>query len=792
MAASLTVTDQTDQQQKPMGDEATPNDQSTQAQPDGLICGVEQDLVKALQDIRLTYEISWSPKRRGAVQRTLKAFEFLKNNPYSVFQYDQFEYNPILAVLSGQASADDLEMYANNDNVYQMLALSFIAVGTNNQDKTRYMPINPQNEEDLKFSDKASMMQADIERRNDTSSKSKLELLNLWCAGSYFSYVRNVVDAERCGTTKEPVMGLVDVMALPNRYVCSGCGNVVPQQHTNPFTRTTCDACQKPLGQSEYYPEESMSIPMQVGEQDVANSMTAIDIYNLLYIEVDPDALELRQSPLCDLKTNTDAAAVRACYPAMYQQIVPGMNQQSTGQDSIDQIARDRVTSPNSVRSAPVQELRGVFSRCWFQPWSFNQHNDPAIAERLKQKFPKGCKLVTWGNDLVLEVTEERMLDHWSWCGTIEGLGLYPFGIGDVAINIQERINNAANNVEAYMDRLAFPNVLADVDAINVVAMNKNPQGGGQFVGVKRVKNGVTGSRDPLENYLWQPTYHVDSKLYDYGQQLILLAQLLTGIQPQIFGGGTTRGVDTASGQQQQLNTAMGRLMLFFSLIRSEHAIRSRNAVKCMARNIIGSARIVVPGDVEDEWKNEFVLESDVQGDFEAYPESDQGFPASYEEMRDRLQTIFSNLKENPLAAELLNDPDNAAIVAKYLLPDGIRVPDAAARNKIKAVLQQLSEGQPIVTSGPTGQPINIPSIQPDPDFDNMDLIVSLSKIWANDNYKLQVIKPLGFENVRAYFRLASQYQAQQKAQSALQMNNAVSNAAGQPGAPQQRGAMAA
>jgi hypothetical protein len=783
---SVTVIELEDEQEakdrQPQGDEATQDDPSEQADDAG-IADIDPNLVDALMELRRKFEISWSPKRRALVQRALKAFEYLKNNPYSIFQYDNFEYNPILAVLTGNRQADDLEMYAYNDNVYQMLALSFIAVGSNNQDKTRYMPVNPDNELDLTIADKASTMMADIERRNDISKKSKLELLNLWCTGSYFSYVRNVTDSDRWGTTKEPVTVMVDVTALPDRFVCPQCGNVVPLQHTNPFSRTVCDQCKKPLSQADFYPEEKMSIPMQVGEEEVANTATAIDVYNLLYVDADPDAMELAESPILDLKSEVKAGAIRAAYPHMRDKITAGVKGSTTG-DTLDQIARDRLTSPNSMRSGLAEELRGEYSRCWFQPWAFDQIDDKNIADQLKERFPKGCKLVSWAGDIPLEVIEDRMLDHWSWCGTIDGLGLFPFGVGDVALSVQDRINDTANNIHAYMDRLAFPHVLADVDAINISAMNTNSQSGGQVIPVKRVKNGV-GVREPLQNYLWQPNYHIDPKMYEYGQQLLMLAQLLTGIQPQIFGAGTTRGVDTATGQEQMLNTAMGRLMLFFNQIRSEHAVRSRNAIKCMARSIVGSRRVIVPGEADGEWKNEYILETDVQGDFEAYPESDQGFPASYAEMRDRLQQLLESMKLNPFAAEILQDPDNAAIVAKYLLPDGIRIPGAAGRSKVKNVLQQLAQQEPIVTPGPNG-PVVLPSIQPDPDFDDMDLIVSLAKAWAQENYKLQLINPKGFDNVRAYFRLASQYQAQAKTAQALQMQQAAAGAAGQKEPPSQ------
>jgi len=772
---------------QPIGEEATPEDQSTQSDGEGQLQEIDPNLAKSALEIRTQFKLSWSSKRRYLVQRVLKSFEFLKGNPYSVFQRDSFSYDPVMAVISGQKDADNLELYAHNDNVFQMLALSYIAVASSNQDKTRWLPVNPEEEKDQQISDRASTMMADIERRNGNAALQKLEALYHWCAGSYFSYARNIVDKQRAGFTDQPIYGMT-VAKIPNRYICKACGNVQPESHSNPFMQHVCQGCQAPLTPSDWYPEEEYQVPMQVGKEQVANAMTAVNVFCLLNVDADPNAMELRETPIIDLEGELTAAAVRTKYPALHDKIQPGTYGSGNPEDEIARQARDNVTSPSGRSSFNMgTDQRGTYSRCWIQPWAYNLL-DKERADALKEKFPTGLKIVTWGPDTVLEMVEEDMLAHWTWCPIIKGLGLFPFGIGDSSVSIQERINDVANNVHAYMDRVAFPNILADVDQINVGAMNQNAGGGGQVIGVKRVKAAAGGPRETLASALFQPQFHIDSGIYSYGQTLLQLAQLLSGIQPQIFGAGTNKGVETMGGQAQMLDTAMGRLMLFFKEQREEHAFRGKNAVKCMAKLVDGQMRIRVPSEIEGEEKNEYILETEVQGDLDSYPEDDDSFPESYAEVRERLLQLAQNLKNIPFLGELLDDPDNGAIFAKYMLPRGIEVPGTAARIKVKLVLDQLSKSQPASVQDPaSGQVIVMPSIKPDPDFDDFTTCVALATKWGLDNFRLQITQPQGFENVRAYLKLASQYQAQKSMQYNAQLQGAVQGTAPQDGAPAQQ-----
>ena len=74
--------------------------------------------------------------------------------------------------------------------------------------------------------------------------------------------------------------------------------------------------------------------------------------------------------------------------------------------------------------------------------------------------------------------------------------------------------------------------------------------------------------------------------IFQYAASLKQDMELLVGTPPQVFGAGTQEGIETASGQAQQLNTGMVKLGLHWLMIRKEHADAAENAIKCAAKNM--------------------------------------------------------------------------------------------------------------------------------------------------------------------------------------------------------------
>lgn len=743
--------------------------------------GIGDQEKKDLLEVRKTFKESFSGKRRIFVRRSIRAFEFLKNNPYILFNEDTLDFDTLSTVLGGGQNQNQIQAYQYNDNIYQMLGLAFIAALSPDVPKTRFQPVDPEDEEDIMVASKASDIQADNERKNGIKALQKLELLYLWCTGSYFAYTRNIVDKNRAGVTRDPVMEMQMKTVLPARFICPSCGEVTPEDDINPFqSHQTCKSCGQKLSGEDYYQEVSMPVPTKVGEIETPNSMTCMTILSGLNVDADPDALELDESGILDFEGEVNIAAVRSSYPGMYQQLQRGEPGDTSGGENTAKQARKTVTSPSGSIATTSGDCRGTYSRCWIQPWAFSILEDQGKADRLRTLFPDGCRLVTYG-EVFLQAVPERMMDHWTWCPTIKGIGLYPFGVGDAALDIQVRINDCANTVHAYMDRLAFGTVFFDADKIDWAKITSKPLNPGNGTPINRQKD--DGSESKIEDLIYQPQFHIDSKIYEYGASLVQLAQVIAGVQPQTFGGSDPN-VKTMGGQEQALRTALGRMKLFWDQIREEHAARASQSVRCTIANMEDKLKIT-KGDEEGGFSQITLLKQELTGDFLAYAESDDGFPSSYAEVQQRIMELMSHVKDNPFLIPVLTDPDTQKVVARYLLPEGIKLPGDRERARLKILIKMMSKESPTPVPGPTGIML-VPSRQLDEDYDDAQMATQLARNWLQENWQMQEgpnqEDKEGFSNVLSFLKQAAFVNAKNAAKQALVM--AQQAAGGEAGGP--------
>lgn len=758
--------------------------------------GVTKQMCDDLLDVRRRYLEGDSPKRQAYLRRAMRGFETFKNNPYALWNEgtgSMDTLDEIVSFLDPDGSTDE-DLYQYNDNIYQMLGLTLISALSADVPKCRYQPTDAENEADIRVAEKASTIQAFNERRNNVKGLQKKELLYLWTTGSYFTYVRNIVDSDRAGTTNIPVTAMVPHTISPNQYRCPNCGNAMNEDDdTDVFSSPQCSDCGSQLTASDWYPEEQMPVPMRVGTQQVPNAMTAMDVVCGLNVSVQPDCEELYQSPYLDYSLETDIGSVRSWYPGAYQIIQAGAYGDQATSDQMSTNARLTMTSPSGSRLMNMRAHSGTYSRCWLQPKAFNLLDDQNRANDLRQAFPEGVKLVLWAGETILDAVPEKLVDKWTWCPTIKGTGMYPMGIGDAALDVQVRINDTANTIHAYMDRMAYGTLIYDSDIIDGENFGRKSLTPGNAIGVHRVDE--SGQRIPLEQLMVQLHQGLDGKIFEYGQQLIQLMQMIAGVQPQSYGGSDPN-VQTASGQAQMLHQAMGRMQLFWDQMREEHADRAVNSVRCTIDNMDAQMKIVVQGDTDDSPQTMHLMRSELTGDFMAYPESDEGFPASYGEIQARIMQLLTQGQKSPIIASIMSDPDTQKVIARYILPDQIKLPGDAERSRLKELMVQLSQTPPQVMQpppqqqqpgappAPPPQPMVLPSIMPSQDYDDMQMASMVSKTWLQKNWRLS--QTPGFQNVLAFLKVTTHFAQQAAIQQQLQLQAAAKKQGGgpQPGGP--------
>jgi hypothetical protein len=745
-----------------------------------------------LMTIRRLYKEQWTMVRRVYLRNMLRKMEYLKGNQYYVVGPDGFTFqDPFQSQAGSQGSEQgkDQDVYKYVTNIiqwFERVLVKTIGVTPN----IRFQPANAASDIGNRVAQHASRANAYVERMNDEPVLTKQKVSYLSLCGSYFVYTRPVRDSRLSGDKTEviPDEAMEERQVSQDRYACPQCGEETPLDQMAVESKLQCKFCGAPVSEADFFPGEKLPMPvmkqgqpdangqMQGGTKEVPQMQVRKSLYTGLQVDAAPNADcetgdPLLHSPILDLSVEIDIGMLRAMYPDMWDELAGGGDASGSGDNEVDRITRLMAVTQNTgaawwTRSSGIitQGDMPTFSRTWYNPESFNKLPDRAQAKRLAGLFPKGCCVSSW-NGNYLDVRPCTLSEEWTWCGTRRGFGLYPPAILEPAMDFQDQINDSGNTESEYYDRMAVPGVAYDSTAITGKGLNGRYWSVGTWFPIRvKPKEGRT-----LQNVLWQPQFHMDKGISEYRQRLILMAQMTAGITPQMWGGSQTN-IETSSGQKQALQTATGISELYWEEVRGEAARTAKNAVKCLVRNATQDVFNVVKGD-DNRYSNEPIDLNALKNDFEAYPDTDQGFPATAEQQRQVWQQLILEGAQNPMVLSLFDSMRNQRMAARVLLPQDVEIPDEKYNTKVLEDLVRMKEGRmltlpapPPMPGMPPAPPIQIPSIQPTKYVDNMAICQKAAQDYLEENF--YAIKEEDaqkgtdyFQQIIAYIRLAAQFQ---------------------------------
>ena len=748
------------------GMENTPSDpmQGTADEPQNSAQLNEEDQQRLIALVR-SYKDQWSQDRVVLMQRCLQNLEFFKGNQFISFGPGESEFfNAVDWMNQGDHAqdTDDKDLYQYCNNFYQMLATGFVAALAPQVPKSKWMPEDAEQLSDVTTAKAAQILIDIIEQQNREQSLLKQQLLYLYTTGAVFRHTRYVVDGERAGTTREPVFNETETQLAPDRYHCFHCGATAPSQEMD---GQHCPNCFRPLGEDSFFPAEYGPVIQKVGEEEVPNGMVAQNLYSPLEVDCDPAANTLRQTPILNLEVEVHLGALRAAYPDMYEQISASPSSELSSNGSIDRIARQQVYAQTGAASSILQDQRPTLSRTWIQPWAFDLEDDREFGERMRAAYPTGLLLVSTGATF-LSAREASLTKEWTWAGTHEGFGLFPPSIGEIVVPFQKRYNDMANILHEFMDRCSSGVTLANADLIDTKSMQGKPMLPGVLNLVKLKRTGAPGSVR-LADALYQFQFQMHEEAFSYLDKLAYNAQMFAGIPPQVYGGSGDPSIETFGGQQQQLNSALGKLNIYWENLKEEHAQADELAVNCAKDNLTADMKQVIL-ERGSEFRNNYIRLDDLQGSVHAYADTDQGLPVTAAELRQRWMDLMQAAASNPLAQAIFDDPTNQEQAATALGVPNMVVPGAAMRAKVLQIIDKLlqAEAVPLVdpASGkPTGQVQA--TILPDRDIDDFTVLKQVVRQYCQENSDIPENNPAGWQNLLAYFTAAIAMETQQMAQ---------------------------
>jgi len=754
------------------GMEHTPSDpmQGNADEPQNSAQLSEEDQQRLIALVR-NYKSQWSQDRVVLMQRCLQNLEFFKGNQFISFGPGESDFfNAVDWMNRGEHAqdSDDKDLYQYCNNFYQMLATGFVAALAPQVPKSKWIPEDAEQLSDVTTAKAAQILIDIIEQQNGEQSLLKQQLLYLYTTGAVFRHTRYVVDAERAGTSREPVFNETETQLAPDRYHCFRCGATAPADAVGMDARR-CQNCHRPLGDDSFFPAEYGPVIQKVGEEVVPNGMVAQNLYCPLEVDCDPAANNLRQTPILNLEVEVHVGALRAAYPDMYDQIAASATSELSANGSIDRIARQQVYSQMGAGSSILQDQRPTLSRTWIQPWAFDLEDDREFGERMRTAYPSGLLLVNTGATF-LSAREASLTTEWTWAGTHEGFGLFPPSIGDIVVPFQKRYNDMANILHEFMDRCSSGVTLANADLIDTKSMQGKPMLPGVLNLVKLKRTGAPGAVR-MADALYQFQFQMHEEAFSYLDKLAYNAQMFAGIPPQVYGGAGDPSVETFGGQQQQLNVALGKLNIYWENLKEEHAKADELAVNCAKDNLTADMRQVIL-ERGSEFRNDYIRLDDLQGSVHAYADTDQGLPVTAAELRQRWMDLMQAAASNPLAQAIFDDPTNQEQAATALGVPNMVVPGAAMRSKVLQIIERLlqAEAMPVVdprTGAPTGQVK--PTIMPDKAIDDFTVLKQVVRQYCQENSDLPDDNPAGWQNLLAYFTAAVALETQVMAEQSQQ-----------------------
>jgi hypothetical protein len=688
-----------------------------------------------------------------------------------------------------------LEKYINN--ITQAVRRNFTAAVGRAVPPVIVRPENAENLADMTTAKAAQEAISIVESANDVRGMLNLEAQYLYLFGVYFRRTRFIIDATWLGYKEEPEYGDVEAQITEEHFHCTSCGvdTNAAQVDTSDPENMQCGNCGSKVGPQDFYPGESSTVIGKIGTKKRANGLPKWSVYSPLQIDTDPTKECLADVSLLALEQENDAAEIRATFPNKKDEITEGAESATNDNGTYDRLVRTSLFSSSGNVAADIFEARGTFAQIWVQPKAYDELTGPdqqPLIQKLQQRFPEGLRVSMYGAK-VLDMAKAILSKEWTACKLHRGYGLYPPSVADNVVPFNERFNNISNILDDYMERCATGITIVDPRRLDMREMSGKPLTGGVLTGVPSVGEGIN---QPLANSIYHFQFQLDPGLFNYLDRLWNYCQLISGVPPQVGGTGTMQGVETAKGQKQMLDQAMGSLGDIYDAIKTEHAEAGQNAIECLQQNMsyTGSLWSVIEEN-GSEFRNNYVHLDEMQGRVRVKANTDEGLPLSPEQKRDWIQNMLELAEKNPVAQAWFDETANQQLANDYIGLPGSVSPGASQRSKtLQDVGKLLQAGenarQPMYQIGPDGRvvmdsdgmPMIKPPVAPEKWVEDYTILKPTVAEFCRENCDVKGKNPVGWAYVIAFYRLACQYEAQvQGEQNKLKMQ---AEQAGQPPPP--------
>jgi hypothetical protein len=725
-----------------------------------LMPGLTKDLEKEIIGLIQEYERESYATWRWQVRDVYEAESFWKDLQIGFFdaRNDLWRTPSIKQLANVGETGQRFNFFTN---IYKAFGWALISVLGQKTPSTRFLPSDFRRESDVIAARAAGEVTPLICRNNKAPLLNLRAIYCLFTGGIVASYTRYLEDGSKFGWKEDPNIEMQKVKIAEAGYECPGCAQFSPLDSVHPAPGTGqmgCPNCARPLSETNFSPPQYADAPIVSSVKKVPRGQEVISLHGMLETRFPPWVQDLADCPYIGLVHEVHKGQLKATYGNRAKNLQGGYG--SGPYDTWDRFARLALIEPTvSYYSTSNQNLI-TFKRYWLRPDDFYLVDDKKKRETLISLFPDGAYVAFADPTYLLDARNERMDDHWRICRAMEGAGMYTPSLGSSTISVQKRFNTLHNFIMEWVEYAAAgTGTFVNANLINVRALSNQRRSPGLIYPIRvpagsNIGNNIYESRPGA----------IANEVFKYADNLNSLGQQLSSAVPTLTGG-TDQSLKptTYLADREQ---ALGRLYVPWLHLRTFWAETMCLAVKEFARWRTQDEQYSVFGPRGEAQGLEIRLE-DLQGNFDAYPETDEAFPILWHQMQSAFMQLMQS--QDPRIQEILGDIENVSFAKAMIgLPD-LYVPGEDDRIKQKQEIAVLLQQKPIQNIDANGMPELLPSVPIDPFEDMHPLHEDIVKKWcvSAPGLRAKVENPDGYHNVVAHgvahqkFRMIEMAQAE-------------------------------
>jgi hypothetical protein len=478
---------------------------------------------------------------------------------------------------------------------------------------------------------------------------------------------------------------------------------------------------------------DGSTMPQVVGQRSYANGDAEVEVHSVLEVSHPYQAKELSHCGWFKTEVMRSKWELIARYKGEGDEPGP-LDKYREGDLPDDDTSASSTIAAEAVESTETPSGTGRskhpnfwrFSEFWMQPHLYESISNKEAREVLQTQFKDGFYCARVGS-ITVEIDNRKLTDEWTVARVGRGERIMERPVVSDVMPIMRAIDDLVGMFQETVLR-AITQTLFDSQLLDREAINTREAVPAEMIAVQMPGDGA------LDKHVFQiPPTHASDQLRPFIQDLRAMMQDITGVRPELSGGGAP--TQTFREAKQRKDQALAQL--------APQADAMTEAAEDLAVILVKLRAKYGAGTVKATNKTAYGSKTDVV-DISSlktsgwHAEADDQFPLT---LADRRDTLFSVLKEFPPEVQqalTLLDPINIEEVCELLQIPGFESTIKDQKEKTLADIEQLLAAPPL-------GPIDV--------YDNHLVAANLMGKWLIANQKIRQENPAGFERVITAFQ---------------------------------------